>query len=129
MHWYLTVLKKYAVLDGRARRMEYWMFTLLDTLFAILVCILGTAVGSMMSGPGEISFLGFWLLLIYMFLVLMPKLSVTVRRLHDTGRSALWLFAGLIPAIGALITIILMVLDGDAGENEYGPDPKTVPLT
>ncbi|MCA9017193.1 MAG: DUF805 domain-containing protein [Planctomycetaceae bacterium] len=124
MHWYLTVLKKYAVLDGRAQRMEYWMFTLLDTLFTILIFVLGTVIGSEMSGPGEISGLGFGLVFFYLFVVLMPKLSVTVRRLHDTGRSALWLFVGLIPLIGTLIMLVLMVLDGEPGENEYGPNPK-----
>ncbi|WP_339726848.1 DUF805 domain-containing protein [uncultured Gimesia sp.] len=127
MHWYLTVLKKYAVLDGRARPMEYWMFTLLDTLFAILAIVVGTMIGSMIGGPGEISFLGFWLLLAYMFILLMPKLSVTVRRLHDTGRSALWLFVGLIPLVGSLIILVLMVLEGEPGENEYGPNPIAVP--
>lgn len=128
MHWYLTVLRKYATLDGRARRMEYWMFTLLDTLFAILIFVIGTMVGSMMSGPGELSFLGYWLVLAYMFLLLMPKLSVTVRRLHDTGRSALWLLVGLLPLVGSLIILVLMALEGEPGENEFGPNPKSTIL-
>jgi len=127
MHWYLTVLKKYAVLDGRARRMEYWMFTLLDTIFAILIFVIGTVIGTALSGPPELSGLGFGLLLFYLFVVLMPKLSVTVRRLHDTGRSALWLFIGLIPVVGSLVFLVLMVLEGEPLENEYGPDPLAIP--
>ncbi len=124
MHWYLSVLKKYAVLDGRARRMEYWMFTLFDTLFSILIFVIGTVIGNALNGPIELSGLGFGLLFFYLFVVLMPKLSVTVRRLHDTGRSALWLFVGLVPVLGSLIVLVLMVLEGEPTENEYGPDPK-----
>lgn len=127
MHWYLTVLKKYAVIEGRAPRREYWMFTLFDTIFAILIFMIGTVVGSLLNGPDMLSGLGFGLLIFYLLAVLMPKLSVTVRRLHDTGRSALWLLVGLIPGIGPLILFVLMILEGVPGENEYGPDPQATP--
>ncbi|QDT44099.1 Inner membrane protein YhaH [Gimesia alba] len=127
MHWYLTVLKKYAVLNGRAQRMEYWMFTLFDTLFTVLSFVVGTLFGNLLSESELPSGLGFGTLLCYLFVVLMPKLSVTVRRLHDTGRSALWLFIGLIPGIGTLVMFVLMVLDGEPGVNEYGPNPKVAP--
>lgn len=127
MHWYLTVLKKYAVLNGRAQRMEFWMFTLFDTLFTVLSFVVGTVIGNALSESELPSGLGFGTLLCYLFVVLMPKLSVTVRRLHDTGRSALWLFVGLIPGIGTLVMFVLMVLDGEPGVNEYGPNPKVAP--
>ena len=55
---------------------------------------------------------------IYGLAVLIPSLGVTVRRLHDTGRSG-WCVA-LVPLVGAII----MVLDSQPGDNEYGPSPK-----
>ena len=54
----------------------------------------------------------------------MPGLAVTVRRLHDTGKSG-WLYLlALIPYIGSLIIFIFTVIKGDRGDNKYGPDPK-----
>ena len=34
MHWYIEVLKKYTVFEGRARRKEYWIFVLISSAHA-----------------------------------------------------------------------------------------------
>ena len=39
MQWYLDVLKKYAVFEGRAQRKEYWFFILFNILFTFLLTI------------------------------------------------------------------------------------------
>lgn len=118
MEWYFRVLKKYAVIEGRARRMEYWMFFLINviigTSLGIIEVLLGIAPGT------ETSILGG----IYGLAVMVPGIAVAVRRLHDTGRSGWWLFLGLIPIIGAIILLVFMVLDSEPGENQYGPNPK-----
>ena len=49
---------------------------------------------------------------------------MTVRRLHDTGRSGWWILLSLIPVIGALVLLYFMVISGQPQANEYGPDPK-----
>ncbi|WP_278467997.1 DUF805 domain-containing protein [Gimesia maris] len=126
MNWYLKVLKNFATLDGRARRLEYWMFTLFDVIFTILSFVIGAVLGRVLNldeAMGGIG-LGLALCLLYMLVVLMPKLSVTVRRLHDTDRSALWLLVFLIPGIGPLVLFVMMILEGTQGPNQYGPDPK-----
>ena len=126
MNWYLKVLKNFATLDGRARRLEYWMFTLFDVIFMILSFVIGAVLGRVLNldeAMGGIG-LGLALCLLYMLVVLMPKLSVTVRRLHDTDRSALWLLVFLIPGIGPLVLFVMMILEGTQGPNQYGPDPK-----
>jgi uncharacterized membrane protein YhaH (DUF805 family) len=115
MSWYLLVLKKYAVFSGRARRMEYWMFFLFNFIIAF---VLGFIEG-LAGGPGVLGGL-------YSLAVLLPGLGVSVRRLHDTGRSGWWLFIGLIPLIGAIILLIYMVSDSQEGTNQYGPSPKLV---
>lgn len=126
MNWYLKVLKNFATLDGRARRLEYWMFTLFDVIFTVLSFVVGAVLWRLLNldealnGVG----LGLGLCLLYLLIVLMPKLSVTVRRLHDTDRSALWLLVFLIPGIGPLVMFIMMILEGTKGPNQYGPDPK-----
>jgi uncharacterized membrane protein YhaH (DUF805 family) len=116
MHWYLEVLKKYAVFSGRARRTEYWMFTLFNVIIAILIGVVEGIVGS----PGVLG-------TIYSLAVLIPALAVSVRRLHDTDRTGWWLLIGLIPLLGAIVLLIFFVLDSQEGENQYGPNPKTAP--
>ena len=113
MSWYLTVLKKYAVFSGRARRMEYWMFFLFNTIIAF---VLGFVEG-LAGGPGVLGSL-------YGLVVLIPGLAVSVRRLHDTNRSGWWLLIGLIPLIGTIILLVFMVQEGHPGENQYGSNPK-----
>ena len=118
MSWYLLVLKKYAVFRGRARRMEYWMFFLFNFIIAF---VLGFIEG-LAGGPGVLGSL-------YGLAVLLPGLGVSIRRLHDTGRSGWWLLIGLIPIIGAFILLIYMVSDSQEGTNQYGPSPKLAETT
>ena len=118
MSWYVAVLKKFAEFRGRARRKEYWMFTLFNSLFVSAIVIAELALGlASESGFGPLSTL-------YVLIVLIPGLAVGVRRLHDTGRSGWWLLIGAIPLIGGLILLIFTVQDSQDGDNEYGPNPK-----
>ena len=118
MSWYITVLKKYAVFSGRARRKEYWMFVLFNFIFALA---LGLIEGILqINAGGNYSVLS----TIYSLAVLVPSLAVAVRRLHDTNRSGWWLLIGLIPLAGAIVLLVFMVQDSQPGENQYGSNPK-----
>ena len=119
MSWYIKVLKAYAVFTGRARRKEYWMFVLFNIIFAIVAIILDNILGTAMEG------VGYGLIYaLYMLAVLIPSLAVAVRRLHDTGRSGWMILIALIPFVGAIWLLVLLVLEGNAGENKFGPSPK-----
>lgn len=119
MSWYLKVLRQYTEFSGRARRKEYWFFVLFNFLVAFALGLVDAGLGlwSQASGVGLLSGL-------YSLAVLLPGLAVSIRRLHDTGRSGWWLLIGLIPLIGILVLLVFYVLDGDSGKNQYGPDPK-----
>ncbi len=120
MNWYLLALKKYAEFSGRSRRKEYWMFVLFNILIAIVLAFVDGLLGfTTQSGVG---YLG----LVYSLAVLVPGLAVGVRRLHDTGRSGWWLLISLVPLLGAIVLIVFFVMDSDAGDNAYGPNPKQV---
>ncbi len=119
MNWYLMVLKKYAEFSGRSRRKEYWMFALFNCLFCLPLYILGLVFHEETIG---MIFLGLYV--IYVLAILIPGLAVTVRRLHDTGRSGWMILLGLIPIVGGIIVFVFTVLDSDPGPNEYGPNPK-----
>ena len=118
MNWYLEVLKKYAVFDGRARRKEYWMFFLINVVISVVLGAIDVLLGTFsQTGVGVLQSL-------YSLAVLIPSIAVTVRRLHDTGRTGWWILIGLIPFIGGIILLIFMVLDSEPGTNQYGPNPK-----
>jgi uncharacterized membrane protein YhaH (DUF805 family) len=63
------------------------------------------------------------LYLIGSLVLIVPLLSVEVRRLHDTGRSGWWILIGLIPCIGLIVLIVWCVQEGDAHVNAYGDVP------
>lgn len=119
MSWYFEVLRKYAVFSGRARRKEYWFFALFNFLVSIALVMVEAALGmgDLESGYGPISGL-------YSLAVIIPGLAVSVRRLHDTGRSGWWFLVVLVPLIGAIVLLVFTLLDSEAGTNEYGPNPK-----
>ena len=119
VNWYLTVLKKYADFSGRARRMEYWMFSLISLLIMLGLVIVDAMLGFEV-GEDEIGILS----AIYVLAVLIPSLAVSVRRLHDTDRSGWWVLIGIVPLIGDIVLLIFFVLDGTPGDNRFGPNPK-----
>lgn len=120
MHWYLGVLKKYAVFHGRARRKEYWYFFLFNIIISIVLGVIDGMTGSFSTESG-MGLLGG----IYALAVFIPGIAVSVRRLHDTNRNGWWLLIGLIPLIGAIVLLVFMVQDSQPGENQYGSNPKT----
>jgi uncharacterized membrane protein YhaH (DUF805 family) len=116
MNWYLAVLKKYATFSGRARRSEYWMFLVFNLIISAVLAFVDGIVGTM----GALGIL-------YSLAILLPGIAVSVRRLHDTGRSGWWLLVALVPIVGAIVLIVFAAQAGHAGDNAYGPDPKAQP--
>jgi len=120
MNWYLDVLKKYAVFDGRAMRKEYWYFFLFNILINILLTIIDSVIGTINHEAGVGLLSG-----IYALVILIPSIAVSVRRLHDTNHSGWYLLIALVPFIGAIVLLIFMVQDSQPMSNQYGPSPKT----
>jgi uncharacterized membrane protein YhaH (DUF805 family) len=128
MNWYIDVLRRYAQFDGRARRTEYWMFTLFNALIYMAYCIFAVLVVAVLGHHGDspmamVVFAPIWL---YALAVLVPGLAVTVRRLHDQGKSGWWILISLVPFVGGLVLLIFMCMDSEPGPNVYGPNPKGV---
>ena len=128
MEWMLKPFVRYADFSGRSRRKEFWMFTLLHMLvvcFLIMLMFIGSA--PLASGDGDIGALGILaivLLILWVLATFIPNLAVQVRRFHDQDKSGWFVLLGLIPYLGGLIIIVFMVLEGTAGANRFGPDPK-----
>jgi len=130
--WYIKALKNYAVFKGRATRSEFWYFQLTYLVVALLSFVIAFAVGLVAALTGanandaqtalETTSDGLYSL--YVLAVLVPALAVTVRRLHDTGKSGWWLLIALIPVIGNLVLLVFLCIDSELGTNKYGSNQK-----
>jgi uncharacterized membrane protein YhaH (DUF805 family) len=128
MDWYLMGWRKFAEFDGRSRRTEFWMFTLINFLAFLALAVVGGVGLAINQDYGGILFVPLGL---YYLASIIPTLAVSVRRLHDTGKSGwmLLLFGvlGIIPIVGfisAIVQLVIMCTDSDPGVNEYGPNPN-----
>ena len=121
MNWYLKVLKQYADFNGRARRKEYWMFALFSMIFSFALSFLSMSLGlyDEDAGYGVLDS-------IYSLAVLIPGLAVSIRRLHDVGKSGWMFLLVFLPIIGWIWLFVLTVTDSDSSENQYGQNPKEV---
>jgi len=108
-----VVFEKYADFTGRARRAEYWWFTLANVIAFIVLLILGA-----------ISNVFFILFVIYWIALIVPSIAVAIRRLHDTDKAWYFILFGLVPFVGGLILLIFMVLDSTHGTNQWGTSEK-----
>ncbi|MEI7812936.1 MAG: DUF805 domain-containing protein [Ignavibacteria bacterium] len=117
MNWYLQVLRNYAEFSGRARRTEYWMFALFNFIFAIVALIFDLVLGTAAV-----------FYTIYIVALFIPGLAVSVRRLHDVGKSGWMMLIILIPLIGAIWLFVLSVTDSQPGDNQYGQNPKEITI-
>lgn len=107
-----TVLSKYATFSGRARRAEYWWFTLFALIVYVLAALVDSASGSQVAT------------IVAIVALILPSIAVAVRRLHDTGRSGWWYLISLVPLAGGIVLLVFTLQDSEPGANQYGPSPK-----
>ena len=119
MDYYVSVLKKYAVFEGRARRKEYWMFCLFNFIVSVILSIVSPFIGDKYGMVG----------VLYMLAVLIPAIGVSIRRMHDIGKSGWWILISLIPIAGPIWALVLLCTDSNPGQNMYGPNPKDAVAT
>ncbi len=102
----------YVKFDGRASRPAFWWWA----LFGILVYVAAAIIdGAVLGSP-------ILVILAYVALLL-PGLSVAIRRLHDTDRRGWWILIGVIPIIGTIVLLIFYLEKSNPTENRFGPPP------
>lgn len=122
MNWYLNTLKnKYADFDGRARRTEYWMFM----LFHFIILFILVFLSALIARFAMINIL-IVILPIYVLATFIPALAVTIRRLHDTGKSGWYYLLSFIPYVGGLILLFFTLQDSEPMQNKWGHNPKNI---
>jgi len=114
-----TCLDKYASMQGRAPRSEYWWFVVFNWIVLVFVSIVFGVIGAMINNiEGAIISISVGYPIVCLALII-PNVCVIVRRLHDTGHSGFWYFITFVPLIGGFWFLYLMIKDSD-DENEYG---------
>ena len=109
----VTCFRKYADFNGRARRSEYWWFTLFNYLvsMALGLAALELPFFSIIGG-------------LYSLAIVLPCLAVCWRRLHDIGKSGTCYFLNLIPLVGPILLLVWFCKNSQSGPNRFGPNPK-----
>ena len=112
---YFTVLRKYIVFAGRASRKEFWMFVLVNLIISLIFSIL-TRI--------PILRVIFWIVFILFSLaVLLPGITLGIRRLHDINLSGWLMLLCLIPVVNVIFVFLLCVIEGNQYDNQYGATP------
>ncbi len=104
------IQKHYVDFEGRTTKKEFWRYILYYFIFYV-ACLVANGI----LHTGMVS-------IIYSLGLLLPTLSITTRRLHDTGRSGWWQLIGIIPLLG-LIVMIIFCIEESKEDNQYGPKP------
>ena len=113
----INCLKNYKKTNGRARRSEYWNFSLLFSLVFIIFEIV--IINFINYIEIIISFIS-----IIFIVTLIPFTTALIRRLHDTGKSGFYLLITFVPIIGQFYLFFWLIQDSDQKSNKYGPSPK-----
>ena len=117
------VFRQYADFKGRARRAEYWYFSLFNFLLVLIGEFLATLIiFTTQNVVGTAICMG--IIYLYYLAAFIPTIAVNVRRLHDIGRSGWWLLISIIPIIGAIVLLIFTCTDSQKEENKWGISPK-----
>ena len=123
----VSVFSKYATFSGRATRSEYWFFYLFNVIMCLGLVAVCAILGAIFKGAAgavggyTVGTILYW---IYALAAFIPNKAVSVRRLHDTGRSGANLFWILLPVIGAILLLVYFVTGSNPGDNAYGAEPE-----
>jgi uncharacterized membrane protein YhaH (DUF805 family) len=118
MKWYFRAIYQYFNFSGRARRKEFWVFTLANLSLVWLFSILNH----------YFIHTQYFYTVLYIFssLIFFPSIAVSARRLHDSGKSSRNILFIFIPFIGWIWLLILLILVGEPRTNNWGSYPKGV---
>ncbi|WP_196888620.1 DUF805 domain-containing protein [Aureivirga sp. CE67] len=118
MNYYLKAFQQYTDFDSRVSRKEFWIFAIISASVSYILMGIDIIFSfySQDVGLGVLSG-------IYSILVFIPSLAITIRRLHDIGKSGWFILLVFIPLIGAIGLFILLLLKSESGRNQYGENP------
>lgn len=113
------IFQNYANFNGRAKRAEYWWYTL-DNFLIMLALAMVMSLGYANGGTMAIILANilYWGAILAFFV---PGLAVAWRRLHDMGKGGQWYWISLIPIIGSIWLLVLLCTPSEPQDNRFGP--------
>ena len=147
--WNMNLYDQFTNLEGRINRLRYIGLNILALIITVVYAIVaGLVIGIIWVITGLPEFVFDFLVGLVLIPVVYITYAIIVKRLHDTGRSEgwitytqalcilsiIWLMTpvgstietslDLITAImGIPLGIVCLFFRGDAGPNQFGPDP------
>lgn len=129
LNWALLPLRRYAQLSDRSCRAEFWWFFLFTTTVSNVLTLATEGPGWYAEDPvGAVDMMGGWPAIVWLLAMLIPQLTVSVRRMHDIDRTGWWLLLIFIPVLGWFALLAAFVVGGTEGPNRFGRDPKGPPI-
>ncbi|MBJ3816190.1 DUF805 domain-containing protein [Shimwellia pseudoproteus] len=111
---------------GRTGRRGYWLFFIASAIAIVVLHLVDTIIIAPLLGftPEKIreSTSGYPLSFLYVVITFIPCITLSIRRLHDIGKSGWWILLSLVPFVGNLVLLIFACFKSD-GDNRYGPPP------
>lgn len=105
---------RYVDFRTRSTRSQFWWWMLWSLLIGFAAAILDAALGMGDSGPVN---------LLTSLAMLLPSIAVSIRRLHDIGRTGWWYLMVIVPLIGWIVLLIFFCTKSQ-GDNKWGPTPR-----
>lgn len=120
---YRAAWKQYATFDGRATRLDFWGYFLVNGMILIVgpVLVVFGEGGDLTGDPAPGLVIVNTALLVYVLAQIVPSIAISVRRLHDTGHSGWWTCSVLLGLLGYPVLIVFWSLPSEARANDYGP--------
>ena len=107
---------------GRIGRKKYWIATLIAWSIYLGNAVISNAIN---PNPETVTTAEMWIFFLSVPVAIWIAFAAGVQRMHDRGKSGLWLLPSLIPVIGSLwLFIELGFLEGDQTKNIYGEPDK-----
>ena len=109
------ITNKYAQFTGRANKAEFWQYVLVFIVISASFSVLMSLFG----GVKILRMIVMLLNVIVSLALLVPSIAVSVRRMHDIGKSGKWVLINLIPIIGSIWFLVLAIKESESGTNEF----------
>lgn len=109
------ITNKYAQFTGRANKAEFWQYVLVFIVISASFSVLMSLFG----GVKILRMIVMLLNVIVSLALLVPSIAVSVRRMHDIGKSGKWVLINLIPILGSIWFIVLAIKESESGTNEF----------
>jgi uncharacterized membrane protein YhaH (DUF805 family) len=125
---FVKAFTRYAEFTGRSDRKEFWYYVLFVVIVGCILSVLDAMLFGHTTTIQSENYYATWsfkpLSGLFSLICFIPNISVSVRRLHDTGKSG-WLYLlWFVPIIGWILLLIWYCEKGDAASNAHGNPPE-----